>query len=356
MTNKEPLVKLTDVEMNFSKSRGFFKRQANVVNALHDIDFEIHPGEVVVVVGESGSGKTTMANVLAGLLKPSEGTFSYEGQDYYKMDRSEHVEYHNQVQMVQQDSYAALNPMRRIIDSIGDPLILKGVATKENVRDVLAGFLETVDLTPADNFLYKYPHQLSGGQRQRVLMARAISMNPKLILADEPVSMIDVSLRIQILNILSKLNTEKNIAIMYITHDLATARYVGQEGRIAVMYLGQIVETGKLTSVLADPQHPYLQALLYAVPSPDPRIARLERKQVIQNPEENTGDIPTGCRFHNRCAYCQERCVNEVPEMRRSGNSEVACHFAGELPEFTLYKEAAKRLEADGEELVDVKP
>lgn len=337
MKANEPIVNLKHIEMNFKKKSGLFQKNG-VVNALHDIDLSIYPGEVMVVVGESGSGKSTMANVIAGLLKPTQGEFSFHGIPVDKMSSQQKMEYRNKVQMVQQDSYAALNPMRRMIKTLGDPLIIKKLATAKNVEKKVAEFLETVELTPAENYMYKYSHQLSGGQRQRMLIARAISMNPQLILADEPVSMIDVSLRVAVLNLLAKLNEERQIAIMYITHDLATARYVGKDGKIAVMYLGQIIETGNLQEVLANPQHPYLRALLSAVPIPNPRLARLPRESIIKNTEENGKEIPSGCRFHNRCAYCQEICKSKVPIMTEYQASKVACHLVGELPPFKLYQ------------------
>ena len=334
-----PIVQLEHVEVNFKKKTGLFQKP-DYVNALHNINLSIHQGEVVVVVGESGSGKTTMANVVAGLVKPTQGNFYFHGSTLQSMQKQAKTEYRNRVQMVQQDSYASLNPMRKIIKTLGDPLVIKKIATTKNVEEKVAHFLETVELTPPENYLQKYPHQLSGGQRQRMLIARAISMNPQLILADEPVSMIDVSLRVAVLNLLARLNEERKIAIMYITHDLATARYVGKNGRIAVMYLGQIIETGNLQEVLANPQHPYLRALLSAVPIPDPKIARLPRESIIKTAEETSKEIPSGCRFHNRCAYCKGICKKQIPEMLPHGASMAACHRIDELPEFKLYQTA----------------
>lgn len=340
MKNETPVVELKHVEMNFKKKGGLFQK-ADYVNAMHDVNLTIHPGEVMVVVGESGSGKSTMANVIAGLLRPTGGEFLFHGASPWRMNAAQNQDFRSKVQMVQQDSYAALNPMRKIIKTLGDPLIIKKIATTKNVEKKVAQFLETVELSPAKNYLHKYSHQLSGGQRQRMLIARAISMNPQLILADEPVSMIDVSLRVAILNLLARLNEERNIALLYITHDLATARYVGKDGHISVMYLGQIIETGKMQKVLADPQHPYLRALLSAVPVPDPRLGRQCREPIIIENQETDYSIPSGCRFHNRCVYCKEICRTKIPEMVPRGASQVACHLAGELPAFTLYQKKA---------------
>lgn len=337
MGEETPIVQLEHVEVNFKKKTGLFQKP-DYVNALHDINLSIRQGEVVVVVGESGSGKTTMANVVAGLVKPTQGNFHFHGSALHDMNKQAKTEYRSKVQMVQQDSYASLNPMRKIIKTLGDPLVIKKIASARDVEEQVARFLEIVELTPPENFIHKYPHQLSGGQRQRMLIARAISMNPQLILADEPVSMIDVSLRVAVLNLLARLNQERKIAIMYITHDLATARYVGKDGRIAVMYLGQIIETGNLQEVIANPQHPYLRALLSAVPIPNPRIARLPRESIIKTAEETSRGIPAGCRFHPRCAYCQEICKQQIPEMLPHEASVVACHRVKELPKFNLYQ------------------
>lgn len=342
-TNTEiPIVKFQNIDMNFYKSNGLFSMPQGL-NALHKINFTINKGEIVVVVGESGSGKTTMANVIAGLIKPTGGTFEYNGNEIQSMTKEQSIEYRNSIQIIQQDSYAALNPMRTMIKSLGDPMLIKKFANKNNLYEKISEVLETVELTPTDHFIDKYSHQLSGGQRQRILIARALSMNPQLILADEPVSMIDVSLRVAILNLIARLNQERNIAVLYITHDLATARYVGRNGRIAVMYLGQIVETGNVQEVLANPRHPYLQALLSAVPIPDPRLSRLRKKVMITSADlPSTSDMPSGCRFHTRCIYCKDICKIEQPNAIQLGSSIVACHLVDELPKFELYEKEAE--------------
>ena len=337
-----PIVKLKDINVDFYKGKGLFSKP-QIFNALHKINFTINQGEIVVVVGESGSGKTTMANVIAGLIKPSDGSFEFNGNEINSMTKEQALKYRNSIQIIQQDSYAALNPMRTMIKSLGDPMLIKKLADKDSLNERVGNVLETVELTPTEHFINKYPHQLSGGQRQRILIARALAMNPRLILADEPVSMIDVSLRVAILNLLARLNEDRGIAILYITHDLATARYVGKDGRIAVMYLGSIVETGNVQEVLADPKHPYLQALLSAVPIPDPRISRSRKKQMIQDGDlPSISDMPSGCRYHTRCIYCKEICRTEQPQARQFGSSMVACHLAEEIPRFELYEKEAE--------------
>lgn len=346
MTNQgnsqAPLVELNDVEMNFYKSKGIF-RKPQTLNVLHNINFKIHKGEIVVVVGESGSGKTTLANVIAGLLDPTAGSYKFNGKEIHSMNKEETDIYRNSIQMIQQDSYAALNPMRTMVKSLGDPILIKRYTNKDNLLEKVKEVLEAVDLTPTEHFINKYPHQMSGGQRQRALIARALSMNPELILADEPVSMIDVSLRVSILNLLARLNEERKIAILYITHDLATARYVGKNGRIAVMYLGEIVESGNLQDVLSNPQHPYLRALLTAVPIPDPRLSRMRKELDINGSElPDIANMPSGCRFHTRCMHCKEICKTKHPQPVQRGSSTVACHLVDELPKFELFAEDIK--------------
>lgn len=340
LINKETeLVELNNVELNYHRSALLQKPQE--LNALHNINLKVNKGEIVVVVGESGSGKTTLANVIAGLLKPTTGAYRFKGKEINSMSKEEKLEYRNNIQVIQQDSYAALNPMRTMIKSLGDPMVIKKYANKANLKEKVNEFLKIVDLTPTEHFIHKYPHQMSGGQRQRALIARALSMNPQLILADEPVSMIDVSLRVSILNLLAHLNEERNIAILYITHDLATARYVGKKGRIAVMYLGEIVETGNLQEVLANPRHPYLQALLTAVPIPDPRLSRMRKELGLNGTDlPDIANMPSGCRFHTRCMYATDICKTTCPDHVVRGSSTVACHLVDELPKFELFTKA----------------
>lgn len=337
-----PIVSLTNLEMNFYKSRGLFQKPQEL-NVLHQINLSIREGEILVLVGESGSGKTTLANVIAGLLQPTGGTFEFNRHKISSMSKNQKKEYRNSIQIIQQDSYAALNPTRTMIKSLGDPMLIKKYANKGNLYQKVNEILETVELVPTDHFINKYPFEMSGGQRQRALIARALSMNPKLILADEPVSMIDASLRVSILNLLARLNRERNIAILYITHDLATARYVGKDGRIAVMYLGEIVETGNVQEVLSNPQHPYLQALLSAVPIPNPYLSRMRKKMMITGADlPSIAHIPSGCRFHDRCVYCKNICRTQPPQPARHGSSIVACHLVNELPKFELFEEDFK--------------
>jgi peptide/nickel transport system ATP-binding protein len=328
-TKQEALMQLRDVTMYFERKQGMFARTQKV-GAVVNVNMDIQPGEIIALVGESGCGKTTLGNIITGLLKPTEGNIFYKGIDIAKMNEMQLNDFRNGVQMIQQDSYAALNPMRTIYQSLSAPILQKKIVkNRKEAFDRVCELLSTVGLTPPERFIEKYPHQLSGGQRQRILMARAISLNPKVIVADEPVSMIDVSLRISILNLMASLNRKLNIAIIYITHDLATARYIAHNGRMAVMYLGKIAETGKLDEVLRQPKHPYLQALLSAVPVPDPDIAKLDRELPLRSLDmPNAADPPSGCRFHPRCPFAVQICESSEPELRQLKTGMVACHRA----------------------------
>jgi len=331
----EPIIELKDVNMTFK--RGWLLRRGQV-EAVVKASLDIKEGEILALVGESGCGKTTLGKIMAGLLKPTSGKVLYKGKDIWEMSRSEFQEYRRNAQIVHQDSYAALNPVRTIYHSLSAPFLHYGLAkNRSEAREKVAELLELMGLTPAEEFLDKYPHQLSGGQRQRVVLARAVSLKPKLIVADEPVSMIDVSLRLSILELMHRLNEEFGIAFLYITHDLATARYFVKEGRIAVMYLGQLVEMGKLGEVIGKPRHPYLQALLSAIPVPDPKKAREKRPLPLRSLElPDPTKPPSGCRFHPRCPYAEEVCAQEIPILRPLDGRLVACHLAEGIPEWHL--------------------
>lgn len=332
----KPLMELKNVDMYYYKKSGLFKPKTSIGAAV-GINMTINEGEIAALVGESGGGKTTIGNIVAGLLKPTSGEVLFEGKNIYKMTRAEFRKYRHSVQLVQQDSYASLNPVHTIEHSLVGPILSKKIVTgrKEALQKVKEALLR-VELSPPEMFLEKYPHQLSGGQRQRILMARAILMNPKLIIADEPVSMIDVSLRIAILNLMSRLNREMNIAFLYITHDLATARYIAQNGSITVLYLGKIVETGRTATVLERPAHPYLQALLSAVPVPDPDIESRKRKLPLKSVDmPSVAKPPSGCRFHPRCPYADEKCSIEEPELIPFNGRLCACHHVETIPEWS---------------------
>lgn len=365
------LLELKNVSMSFAK-KGKFLEAEKQIKVLRNVNLEIEQGEIVVLVGESGCGKTTIGKIITGLLRPTKGDIIFNGNNIYKFSlfnrrnkitvdesllegkspkerkkfikeytreqrekvKKQVAEYENSVQFVQQDSYSALNPARTIYQSLYAPIQNKRRSwNKEQVNARIEEVMALVGLSPSEQFLYKFPHQLSGGQRQRVLMARAISLDPKLIVADEPVSMIDVSLRLSILDLMKRLNSQLDIAFVYITHDLSTARYIGQNGRICIMYLGEIVETGNVTDVIASPKHPYTQALFSAVPVPDPVIARQRREIKLKSMDVgNLLQRKDGCPFFARCVYAHDDCEDKSMDYTVSDGVKVKCDYLSEVP------------------------
>lgn len=301
--------------------------QLGRVKALREVNLALEENEIVTVVGESGCGKSTLGRAVLGLLKPSEGQVLYQEQDVFAPGFRMTDALRLSVQVVHQDSYASLNPVRTVGQQLAAPL--RKHKLPGNVHEILT----QVGLTPAEYFAAKLPFQLSGGQRQRVSLARAALLRPRLIVADEPVSGVDATLRLAILDLIRRLNGE-GIAFLYITHDLATARYLGRGGRMLVMYLGQVIETGPVEELLDNPLHPYLQALLAALPPLDPRRAREARPLPLRSLDmPDATNPPNGCSFHPRCPYAQARCHRERPTLREFGGQWVACHFTGELSE-----------------------
>jgi oligopeptide/dipeptide ABC transporter ATP-binding protein len=323
-----PIVELRYVSMNFDLGSG------KILSAASDVNLEISDGEIVTVVGESGCGKSTIGKICLGVQKPSSGAVFFKGKYIWDRDFNWDKEHRLMVQVVHQDSYASLNPVKTISQILSEPFLYhKLVGSTREAEEKVIQILNDVGLTPADYFANKYPFQLSGGQRQRVSIARATILNPKLIITDEPVSGVDASLRLSILDLMRNLNKEKGIAFLYITHDLATARYFGKGGKIIVMYLGNIVEHGEVGSVIDNPRHPYLQALLSALPAPDPRKARIKKQLPLKSLDmPDPTDPPAGCPFNPRCPYAELRCIEEKPELKgiRVGSDpyhRVACHF-----------------------------
>lgn len=332
---RKVLMSIQNMDIEFTKKKNMLSR-ATPIRVIRDLSLDIHEGEIIAVVGESGCGKTTLGKAICGLYKPAKGKVMFNGKDIWNSSKAEFDEYRHSVQMVQQDSYAALNPVRNIYETLSGPLLEKKlVKNGVEARARVAELLRTVELNPPELFFEKYPHQLSGGQRQRILMARAISLNPKLIVADEPVSMIDVSLRISILNLMSRLNRELGIAFVYITHDLATARYIAQSGKICVMYLGKLVEYGDILPVIRKPMHPYLQVLISAVPVPDPTVEKNKKRLPLKSIDmPSVVKPPSGCPFHPRCIFADGLCEREDPQLKQAEDGRlVACHHYLELEE-----------------------
>ena len=317
-----PLIEVEHATQSFRTRRG-------VIHALEDVSISLDSGTVICLVGESGSGKTTLGKLVAGLRRPTSGRVLFEGQDIWALAKDEYARYRRAVQIVHQDPYASLNPVHRVRDILAAPLerhrLTFGAATLRRSREILA----EVDLTPPDDFLDKYPHQLSGGQRQRVSIARALTLGPRLIVADEAVSMVDTSIRVSLLNTLLRLREDLGVAFLFITHDLGIAKYVGRSGTIAVMYLGRIVEHAPTGELIARPYHPYSRALLAAIPEPDPELTRRKGKLLLRSTEvPSLLDLPPGCTFHPRCPLFEPgRCDVERPLLTRLDHRRaVACH------------------------------
>jgi len=317
-----PLIELKNVTKYFGRGR-------ERVTAVDDVSLAVEEGEIVCLVGESGCGKSTTGRMAAGLLPLSEGQVFFHGRDIAQMNKVEHQAFRRGVQIVHQDPYASLNPTQTVRQMITFPLLRHGKApNRQEAEKRAAELLEIVDLTPVGDFLGKYPHQLSGGQRQRVSVARTLTVEPKFIVADEAVSMVDVSIRVSLLNMLFRLKSEFDVTFLFITHDLALAKYFAWQGRIVVMYLGRIVEHGPTPRIVADPRHPYTQALLAAVPEADPELARRKRSFELRSAEiPSLLNLPAGCTFHPRCPYMvPDQCDAAVPQLEKilEGGS-VAC-------------------------------
>ncbi len=289
------------------------------ITAVDNFSLTIDPGDIVCLVGESGCGKSTTGSMAAGLLETSSGDVHFKGKNITKMDKAAYREYRHGVQIVHQDPYASLNPTMPIAKMLTTPLLRhKKVKNRQQARARAIELLEIVGLTPPEEVLAKYPHQLSGGQRQRVSVARSLTLEPTFIVADEAVSMVDVSLRVSILSMLTRLRKELDVTFLFITHDLALAKYFSWHGgRIVVMYLGRVVEEGPTTRVIKNPRHPYTQALLSAVPEADPNIARKKKPLELRSADiPSLLNLPTGCTFHPRCPFfVADVCDTAVPPL-----------------------------------------
>ncbi|MEV6369873.1 dipeptide ABC transporter ATP-binding protein [Micromonospora musae] len=336
----ENILEVRDLVKHYPIHRGVvFKKTIGHVKAVDGVSFELRQGETLGVVGESGCGKSTLARVLMNLEKPTAGSVHYKGQDISKLSGGALRRLRRQIQLVMQDPYTSLNPRMTVGDLIGEPFeIHPEVAPKGSRRGKVKELLDLVGLNP--EHINRYPHQFSGGQRQRIGIARALALRPEIIVCDEPVSALDVSIQAQVMNLLEKLQAEFGLSYVFIAHDLSVVRHLSN--RVAVMYLGKIVEVGTEDEIYERPTHPYTQALLSAVPVPDPTVR--EHKAIIRL----TGDVPSpanppsGCRFRTRCWKAQEVCAREVPllQIRSGSDHPSACHFA-EKREIVATHEAA---------------
>ena len=313
---QKKLLELDSVCMNFPVKR--FGTKTKYVNAMNDISFSIEKGEILSLVGESGSGKTTTAKVVTKLHQPTEGEVRFKGLDIFTR-ATKQFNYKKAVQMIFQNPYEVLNPTHRIETILQRPFKIHKLATQEELGDKIAHLLASVGLEPPAKYIYKFPHELSGGERQRINIARSISVQPELLLADEPTSMLDVSMKMIIMNMLKKFRNERGISLLYITHDLAGARYIAD--RIAVMYAGMIVEIGPSDDVIQKAHHPYTQLLRSAAPQPEKgfRQGKLTTKGDIPN----LADPPKGCRFHPRCPMAIQECSVAVPALKEVDKNHV---------------------------------
>jgi oligopeptide/dipeptide ABC transporter ATP-binding protein len=309
-----------------------FKKGRVTIPVLQNIDLNVNSLEFLCLVGESGCGKTTTGKILSGLLTPTSGRVLFEGEDVSKLRGEAYKRYRRSVQIIHQDPYASLNPTHSIYNILSFPLFRHGVARNyRQARERVGELLHTVDLTPVGDVIDKYPHQLSGGQRQRVSIARALTTNPSVIVADEAVSMVDVSIRISILNMLMAMQADLGVTLVFITHDLALAKYFAWKGRIAVMYLGRVVEIGRTPEITENPQHPYTKVLLSAIPEPDPDRTRTKQHVALRSEDiPRLTELPPGCAFHPRCPwFVPGMCDQEVPALAQvplsESDAEVAC-------------------------------
>lgn len=321
---KDLILEVRSLKKYFHAGRpGWFSRKDEFVHAVDDIDLQLARGEVIALVGESGCGKSTLALTLMGLEEATEGQIYFNGRDITHLSERERKEVRQKIQMVFQDPYESLNPTQTIEDIVMEPLIVHGIGmTSEERRDRVIRALEDSGLKPAATYINRFPHQLSGGQRQRVVIAGALVLEPLLLVADEPVSMLDVSIRAEIINLLADLQKTRNISVIFITHDLGTVGFFAD--RVAVMYLGRIVEIGTMLEVLQSAQHPYTKALLSVIPVPNPRLRR--ERIILQGETPNPIDLPTGCRFHPRCPVAILACKADDPSLITvSRTHQVAC-------------------------------
>ena len=332
-----PLLAVKDLRKIYTRGGGLIRKPAQAV-AVQSVSFELHEGDILCMVGESGCGKSTIGKILAGVVPPTSGSIFFYGKDMREMGREAFHRASLGIQIIHQDPFASLNPTRTVEQSLSAPLVAHRLARgRAERRKRLLELLYSVGLAPAEEFLGKYPHQLSGGQRQRISVARALTVDPRVLVSDEATSMVDVSLRVGILNTIRELGKSRKMANLFITHDFGVARYFGNGHRIAVMYLGEIVESGPTEDVIQRPQHPYTRMLLSSVPAPDPAKNQARRRMMPRSHEiPDAAHIPDGCSFANRCPFAVAVCEHKKPPVELLGNRddrhEVACHLAGQLP------------------------
>ena len=317
-----PLIEVSGLKKHFPVKKGLLRRTVGHVLAVDGVSFKVGPGETLGLVGESGCGKSTLARVALRLVEPTSGAIRLDGRDITGLSKRELRPYRREMQMIFQDPFSSLNPRMSAGDIVGEPLKVHRISRGKDTEEQVAGLFEQVGLRRAQ--MRSYPHEFSGGQRQRISIARALALSPKLIIADEPVSALDVSIQAQVINLMMDLQQKRGLSYLFVAHDLAVVEHISH--RVAVMYLGRIVEQADKATLFAKPLHPYTQALLAAVPVPNPKLKR--DKRVLQGDVPSPMNPPPGCPFHTRCPYAFEPCRTVVSRLTEvAPGQEVACHL-----------------------------
>ena len=325
-----PLLEVDDLKVHFPVHDGWMSRDRRVVRAVDGIDLSLGQGEVLAVVGESGCGKTTLGRAVVGLVDPTAGTIRFRGKALDRLSADERAAYRRQVQMVFQDPYDSMNPLKTAFQMIAQPLSINGIVPKAELRDEVLRLFDKVGLAPGEAYLNRSRHQLSGGERQRLSIARSISVHPAIIVADEPVSALDISIQGQILGLMRQLQESSRISYLFVSHDLAVVRSLAD--RVMIVYLGQVAEEGSTEQVFDSPRHPYTLALLAAHPIPNPALSRARARLVLTGDVPSPIDPPSGCRFHTRCPIAEPVCAEKPPSFMTFGHGQrAACHFADRL-------------------------
>lgn len=331
-TPAKELLRLDDLRVHFATPEAGGRRSKRRLKAVDGVDLVLNAGETVGLVGESGCGKSTVAKAIMGLVQPTSGSISFDGVETTSLSQKQMRSVRRQMQLVFQDPFSSLDPRMTVEDVLLEPLQIHGLVKSVDTREFVEELLQRVGMSPAH--AGRYPHEFSGGQRQRIGIARALALRPKVLILDEPVSALDASIQAQIINLLARLQRDLGLAYLFIAHDLAVVRHVSH--RVAVMYLGKIVEQGTREQIYAQAQHPYTQALLSAAPIPDPEGREARRRILLEGDLPSAADPPSGCRFRTRCWKAQEVCSTDEPTLGGSATDrEVACHFPEPLPTAT---------------------